>query len=170
MNCSTKHRICNAVLFQAGWFACILLPAHTALATTVLILLIHFKMTENYDRELLLVLGVGAIGYTMDSFASLFGLIDFSPEDGSLVYLVCVWLLFASTLNSSLKWISSKSHFAVIAGFIAPLSYYAAQQFGKVKYSEPLSSIVIHALLWGLLMLIVHKLYFDQNSQRINER
>ena len=128
-------------------------------------------MAHDSDWEMLLVFGVGTVGYLMDSIFSLTGKIDLDPAGESLLYLVCVWLLFASTLNSSMKWLINSPLKSCLLGIAAPMSYFAAEQFGKVKYSEPLvSSLIIHALLWSFLMLIVHKLYFGQNSQSINER
>lgn len=171
MSRSSKYKTVNALLFQAGWFTCILLPSFAALICTVIILLIHFKMSENEDREMLLVFAVGTAGYFMDSIYSLTGKIDLAPGNESMIYLVCVWLLFAASLNSSLKWFCGTSMKSILLGILAPVSYFAAQQFGKVKYSEPLvSSMLIHALLWGLFMLIVHKVFFGQNIQRTNER
>jgi len=171
MNCSTKHKISNAVLFQCAWFSCVLLPAQIAVIATTVVVLVHLKMTHKKENELFFILSVTALGYCMDSVFSLFGRIDLNLSGESTIYLVCVWLIFATTLNSSMSWFLSSPYRSIILGILAPVSYYAAQQFGKIKYSEPLvSTMAIHALLWGILMLIVHKMNFDQNIQSANER
>ncbi len=171
MSCSTKHKIVNAVLFQAGWFSCILLPAYMALFSTVIIIAIHLKISEDSSKEMFLIFGAGTMGYLMDSIFSLTGRINLEPANESMIYLVCVWLLFISTLNSSMKWFCETPVKAALLGALAPFSYFAAQALGKVKYSEPLvTSMIMHALLWSVFMLIIHKLYFVQNSQRANER
>lgn len=167
----SKYRYLNVALFQAGWFACIFLPTIYGLAATILVLIIHLKMVPNFQKELAFVITVASVGYCMDSLYSLLSLVEFKVNSESTIYLVCVWLLFASTLNWSMKYLIKTPLRAMLLGILAPLSYFGAQSLGKIKYSEPLAvSILFHALLWSAFMLLVHKLYFGQNSQYTYER
>lgn len=128
-------------------------------------------MASNFKKEFTFVFTVGSIGYCIDSIYSISGLIALSLNSSSTIYLVCVWLLFASTLNWSMKFFMKSPIRAGLLGALAPASYFAAQSLGKLNYSEPLThSMLIHALLWSFYMLLVHKLYFGQNSQCTHER
>lgn len=171
MKSPVKYKLVNAGLFQIGWFSCVLLPTTAAVTVTAAILAVHFYNITNPQSELLFISVAGISGYFMDFMYSLTGLIDLNAGNFSQVYLVCVWLLFTMTLRWSMDFLTSYPLPALITGLLAPLSYFAAQQFGKINYSEPLlKSMSFHALLWSLYMLIVHKVKFSQNSQCVNER
>lgn len=171
MNSGIKNKLVNAGLFQLGWFSCIMLPTYAAVAVSCTILAVHLISVPYPKSELLFILIAAFGGYAMDFSYSLTGMIDLNPGEFSQLYLVCVWLLFSMTLNWSMNYALKTPWRAALLGLLAPLSYYAAQQFGRVKYSQPLyQSMGFHALLWAHYMLIVHKLKFSQNSQCVNER
>ena len=171
MSGDTKYKFINAVLFQVGWFSCILLPVKYSVPIASAVLTAHYFLSGKSDKEMLKIFAIGSIGYCMDVVCQSMGLINLSASNSPVIYLVLVWLLFASTLNWSMKFFMLSPLRSAVLGLLAPMSYFAAQQLNKVQYSEPLvKSMLIHALLWSVLMLIVQKVFFDQNSQCINER
>ena len=147
----------NAVLFQAAWLTCVLGAIQFAVVAFAVFMCIHFYVIDDRKGELKFILCAGAAGFAIDLILDRFGILNVNPSGAFPLYLLFLWLLFCSTLRWSMKFFLDSPVLAGLLGFLAPVSYYAAQQFEKVKYSEPLAkSIAIHALLWAVFMLIVH--------------
>lgn len=163
---AARSKILNAILFQVGWFSCIFLSFWPALVITTIVLGVHLKLAEDYKNELKIIFPVGCLGFILDWFFAKLGFIDLNVSGGPVFYLFLLWLLFASTLNSSLKYLMNKPLSAALAGALAPLSYMAAEKIGRVKYAEEtLGSMLLHAVMWSLYMLIVHKVYFSGSEK-----
>ncbi len=120
----------NIGLFQLGWFSCILLTSYWPLLVTLLILAIHFWIIvpkEYFLAEGRLLLFALLIGMVLESTYLLTGVLV--HVDGSFFppfWLLCIWVLFATTFMHSLFWLKERLGLAaVFAGISAPMSYYA---------------------------------------------
>lgn len=150
--------ILNIVLFQIGWFACILLSPHWAYISCVSILSAHFiwvvpkgrRMTE--AGALIKVLVVGAVLEVL-----YFRWAVLIREDGILfppIWLLLIWLMFATTFSHSLVWLRSKLYLAVIfAAIAAPMSYYAGAQLNtQVSFNASSTmSVMVISITWALV-------------------
>lgn len=153
--------ILNVVLFQAGWFACVLGAAHgqpwagTALAATIVAW--HALRAAKPGQELKLIGIVVLLGALWDSALVMTGWIAYPA--GTLVdgtaphWILALWALFATTLNISMRWLRQRVLLALILGAIGgPLSYWAAVRLGAVTFAEPAPIVIALALGWALIM------------------
>jgi hypothetical protein len=153
--------IINIVLFQAGWFACVLSAAHgqpwagTALAAAIVAW--HTLRAAKPEQEFKLIGIVVLLGALWDSALVMTGWIVYPAGtviDGAAPHwILALWALFATTLNISMRWLRQRALFAVILGAIGgPLSYAAAARLGAVTFAEPVPIVIALALGWALIM------------------
>ncbi len=133
---STSRKLINACSFQGGWFACVLGGAPWALAAGAILLPIHLALSARPQREAAVILICASIGLVLDLCWQRTGLLSFQGAAiGPLpVWLVVLWLLFATTLGHSLFWLQSRPGLAaVLGGGFGPLSYYAGLTLGAAR-------------------------------------
>jgi Protein of unknown function (DUF2878) len=161
------HLIANIVLFQIGWFACVLGAANnlawigslTALAIAVL----HVQLAKRSAVELQLLLLVVTLGFAWDSLIASAGLMQFNSGvmlDGLAPYwMAALWLAFATTLNVSMRWMRGRVLIAILFGAIGgPLAYYAGAKLGALSFPDPVLGLTAQAVGWGLLMPLLVKI------------
>ncbi|MCH2204777.1 MAG: DUF2878 domain-containing protein [Lentisphaerales bacterium] len=153
----------NGLLFQAVWFTCILGSTVAAVLSTASFLVLHLYMTQKLAKEVQIILVTVLLGFSVDMAFSTAGFIQFQENGAFPYYLLCLWLAFATTLYHSSSKLLSSNLIALIGGALAPLSYFAAQNMGKVSYTAPLyKGIILHALLWAGIMLIIRVKFFKK--------
>ncbi len=144
--------IANALLFQAGWFACVLGSNSYWLLIAVGALLIHFLWVSSWAAEGRLVLMVTLVGTVLDSVLMMLGVFDFGTG-GYLIplWLILLWAILGTTLNHCLAWTATPVWRAAVLGAIGgPMSYYAGSQLAQVHL--PLGfwpSMTLLALIWA---------------------
>ena len=132
----------NFVVFQAGWWACVLGAAHD-MATAgslfaVVIIAAHIALVAQPLRELRLVAIALLIGVVWDS---------------------ALLALFAITLNHSLAWLHGRLSVAAVLGAIAgPLAYWGGVQTGAVFFFEPLYALLALAAGWAVFTPLLVRL------------
>src|SRR5690606_35510821 len=69
------------------------------------------------------------------------------------VWLICLWVLFATTVNHSLYWLAPYPWLAaLLTGFFAPVSYYAGVQLSDAQLSQPhWQPLLAVACGWGIV-------------------
>jgi hypothetical protein len=163
---STPRIILNFVLFQLGWFACVLGAANQLpwLAFVVVIALVGIQLAfiPNPVKELQLILMVCVIGATFDQLILNHGVVHYQANGWSPglvpIWIIGLWIAFASTLNASLRWLHDRRLIAVLFGAIGgPLAYMAAEKLGAVTLTITPSSHIVLAVGWGVLTpLMMH--------------
>ena len=156
----TLLMVLNFVAFQVGWFACVLGAAHgwpLFGPLVALAILAPMAWTAPRPRGFLLLLGTGAaVGFCWDSILSALGLMQFTG--GRLaplapVWIVALWMLFASTCNRSLRWLQSSLPLAVsLAVVAAPLSYLAGARLGALQLPHPTAGLAAQAIGWAVIL------------------
>lgn len=149
----------NILLFQAGWFACVLgaargFPWQGALAALLIAGFIVLRSRVPRD-ELALVAAAAAAGFAFDSGLALAGWVAF---EGAVpapllapVWMVALWALFATTLNVSLRWLRDRPALGVLFGAVGgPLAYYAGEQLGALQFADPVPGLVAVGAGWAL--------------------
>lgn len=154
--------ITNIALFQVGWFVCLLGGSLWALLFTATALVIHAKFIQHSLKEWRLLAGFAAAGIIWDGLLMSTGLIQFSPPQDTLMiagyftiipaWLICLWVLFAITVNHSLYWLAPYPWLAaLLTAFFAPVSYYAGVQLSEAQLSQPYwQPLLAVACGWGL--------------------
>jgi hypothetical protein len=160
---ATPSAILNFAAFQAAWLASVcgaawgfnwLGPAFVAA-----LLAVHIARSIHPRREALFILAVGVFGSTIDTGLAAAGVFEFSRSAAGApilcpLWLVFLWLAFASTLNVSLRWLRGRSALASMAGLVfAPLSYWAGARLGALTFSgHPLGDLAIIGSVWAILL------------------
>ncbi len=150
----------NLIAFQIGWFVCVFGAAWgypwAGPAYVVLWVGIHIALSSEQPRELGLAIIAAAWGYAADSLLVLLGQLSF-PDYAqvgapSTIWMAAMWVNFAATLNSSLKWLHHRWLLCIIFGAIGgPLAYYGGMKFGAVMLGDPLlTSLFAVAVVWAV--------------------
>ena len=151
----------NIFSFYLGWFACVLAAARdlpwVGTAVALLLITLHLWRRAWPAPELRLILLSGVVGLALDSLPVALGLVDY--PSGTVVvnfapyWIVALWMLFATTLNSSLRWLQGRPLLAALLGAVAgPLAYYSGAQLGGMALLEPLPALLVLALGWSLAL------------------
>lgn len=151
--------LANAVLFQCGWFACVLGGDSGWLLVVGAVLAIHLLWISSWSREGRVILAVTLLGTVVDTALSTFGVFHFSFP-GPLIpfWLVLLWALLATTLRHCLAWSAQPWWRASVLGAVGgPLSYYAGSQLAGVSFGYGTAPTLIGlALLWALVFPVLH--------------
>ncbi len=167
----------NFVLFQIGWFACVIGAGRGApVAGTVLALLIvaaHVMRAARPVEEMKLIGVALALGLVWDSALASTGWIRFASGmifDGvAPPWILALWALFATTLNASLGWLKGRTVVAALLGAVAgPLSYWAGARLGAIEFDAWTPALCALAVGWGAMtpLLVAAATRFDGVSAR----
>lgn len=162
----------NVALFQAGWFVIVLSAAAGMLwiapIATVALLAWHVCHARRPHRELSLIGIAVTLGAAFESVIAALAVV--APANGTLgagltaYWLVCLWAVFATTLNVSLRWLRPRPVLAAALGAIGgPLAYAGGAELGALRLEASHLSIGALAFGWALatpLLLLTAK-HFD---------
>ena len=152
----------NFLLFQLGWFACVLGGAYQlpliGSGIAALFLALHLWSAADAFAELKLLLIALLLGLMFESLMVGLQLANYS--NGMLLsglaphWMLMLWPLFASTLNLSLGWIKTLAPgwVALLGAVSAPFAYFAGARLQAVVFDDLLLSLSMIALGWALLL------------------
>jgi hypothetical protein len=152
----------NFVLFQIGWFGCVVGGASPdyywiGVAIVAFIIAVHLVRASEIRNEIMLIVLTMAVGTAWDSALTVAGLFEFA--NGVLVswlvpsWMIAMWALFATTLNVSLKWLKHRYVLAAVFGAVGgPVAYYAGHRIGAVDFNNTLNSMIAVGAGWALIM------------------
>lgn len=150
-----KKILINALVFQIGWFVCVLGGNSAALIYTSLALLFHHWFILDRPRQWYAIISVASGGLLLDASLVAADIIVFEDADfvGLPIWLTCLWLLFATTFQYCLSWLQRYLWLAaVIAALFGPLTYWLGSQLTDASIASPLqNSIIVMAFAWALL-------------------
>ncbi len=155
-------RLLNFAMFYVGWFACVAGAGrgHLWLGPTVVTFLVigQLLLTPDRAREATLALTIGVFGFAVDTLQASAGLYAFTHTSAlpwlCPPWMVALWMLFATTLNSSMAWLDGRHRLAAVLGAACgPLSYVAGARLGAIElHPNALVSLAGIAVVWGLAM------------------
>lgn len=163
----------NALLFQLGWWTCILAGNGPWLWIVAAVLAIHLLWTSSWHAEGKLLISVLLAGCALDSFLLNLGVFQLSSESKIIpLWWALLWPLLGSTLNHSLAWSAKPWWLASLVGAIGgPLSYYAGVQLAGVQMPHgQWPTLLLLALIWAGVLPLLHAfsaLYRSQYEQRL---
>jgi hypothetical protein len=149
---SSKKKLLNIALFQAGWFICIFAGSLWAVGATLLALLIHGFFFVKHAREWIVIVLFSALGIAIDSTLINF---DILKSTSSLIplWLICLWVFLSFTLCHSLQWLQDRLALsAVAAAVLGPWSYWAGSQFVDIQLTSLPISFLVLSLVWALVL------------------
>jgi len=153
--------LANAVLFQCGWFACVLGGDSRWLLIGIAALCAHLLWISSWAREGQVILAVTVLGTLVDTALRGLGVFEFNTP-GPLIplWLILLWALLATTLRHCLAWSAQPWWLASLLGAVGgPLSYYAGSQLAGVSFGYgTLPTLIGLALLWAMLFPLLHRI------------
>jgi hypothetical protein len=151
----------NILIYQVAWIVCILGGANgmPLLGVVVVALAVAYHLYRAGDArpEMVLIGCAALIGAVWDSLLVASGWLVY--PSGTLVegtapyWIVALWIVFATTLNVSLRWF--KQHLVIAALFGAaggPLAYYAGARLGGVTFTDTTLALTALGIGWTVLM------------------
>jgi hypothetical protein len=150
-----RKTLINLALFQLGWLVCVLGGNVYAVGFTLLALLLHQWLILEQASEWKLIGIVVVCGCLWDMAMVQTGVIHYTDAilAGLPLWLVCLWLLFATTFMHSLSWLRRYLWLAVpLAGVFGPASYWFGANLTDAELRAPvIVSLAIMAAGWALL-------------------
>ena len=154
------NRLLNVILFQAGWFACVLgaangLPGTGALAAMAIVGW-HLARARQPQPELALVAAAAIVGATFETMLIQTGWVQFTAgvllEGAAPYWMVALWALFATTLNVSLRPLRERPWLAALLGAAGgPGAYYAGAQLGALEFATVGAALSAIGVGWAVL-------------------
>lgn len=153
---TTCGKVINALLYQLGWLVC-MFTGHYALwfSSAAIVVGIYLWQLNFSLKELGFISTVACAGYISDSLCEFSGLVSFTCSTETNLYLLCLWLMFSTTLRSSFSFFMGRPIYAVALGSIAPIAYIAGEKLDRLYYQHSLS-ILVHGTCWVVLMLVTY--------------
>lgn len=159
-----RRTLQNFLAFQIGWLGCVLSAAQglplLALMIASSVVALHVSTSPTPSRELK-VIGVAVlVGATIDSLLLIPDWLRYSTGQpfASLApyWIVALWAMFATTLNSSLVWLQRSRLLAAVCGASsAPLAYWAGARIGAIGLVEPLPALLAIGIAWAFVLPIL---------------
>ena len=152
--------VVNFVLFQVGWFACVLGGANglpwVGPVVVGLIAAFHLVRVPDARVEGTLLLIAALIGAVFDSFLVGRGWLEYPSgqlSPGTAPYwIVAMWVAFAMTLNISLDWLKRSRLLAVAFGAVGgPLAFIAGSKLGGVTFIDQTAALIALSVGWAVL-------------------
>jgi hypothetical protein len=163
----------NFVLFQAGWFACVLGAARGVrwlppIAVAVVVV-VHLAVRRQRGREILLLAIAAVFGAAADSalIAARFyqPVRWFLPAPATALWLILMWVNFATTMTGCLAWLQGRRLLGAVLGAVGgPMTYYAGERLNALALARPLSwGLGGIAVLWAIAVPLLAELALRLN-------
>jgi hypothetical protein len=152
--------VLNMLLFQIGWFACVLGAASglpwAGVVAAIAIIGWHLARATQPKRELALVAVAALAGATFETVLVQAGWVHFDSgvllEGTAPYWMVALWALFATTLNVSLRSLREHPWLAALLGAVGgPVAYYAGAQLGALEFATVGTALAAIGAGWALL-------------------
>ena len=163
----------NIIVFNLLWVG-LVLGRESLIHLTLPILLIYLAcLLRIGDLKVHQILLPAAIGITIDSSLTFFGIFIF--PDSSLIipfWLIVLWINFSTTITLSLSFIGKSKLVAFGLGATAlPFNYTVGERLGAVTFGEPyLFSIMVIVLVWSvsfpILFMVSHENFIKKMHMR----
>ena len=151
----------NAVAFKLGWLSAVLGAANQlpllVIAGVTAAVAIHLWRSVAPLREASLLLLAAVVGLSWDSVMVAAGWLDY--RSGTVIaglapyWIVALWVVFATTLNVTFRWLRDRLLLAAVMGAIfGPISYVAGASAGAVDLVHPVAALVSLSVAWSILM------------------
>jgi len=153
--------LANIAAFQAGWFLSVIGGAQQmpwlGPVAVMLALALHLRFARKPFEEILLVISCALLGASFDSLLVAAGWVSYkSGQISSFMapyWIVTMWMLFATTLNVSMRWLRGRPLLSAAFGFYGgPAAYIAGQALGGIVLENQVAALVALAIGWAAMM------------------
>ena len=151
----------NVIAFKVGWASTIFGAANgmpfLGPVIVVAVVMLHLIRADRPAEEFQLLLWAGLIGGCWDSALVAAGWLEYA--NGEFVsglapyWIVAMWILFATTLNLTFRWLRSRLALAAVMGAVfGPLSYFVGSSLGAVQIVNLPAAMIALSIAWAILM------------------
>lgn len=157
----------NFLAFLAGWFGSVLgAAAGLPWVGPVIVLMVatlHLTIVPQPGKELRLLLSALLIGAVLDSLAAALGWLSFDTgvvvEGLAPYWMVAMWVGFATTLNTCMRWLRDYPVVAFFLGLVgAPIIYAFGAKLGALTLSTDPLALLGLGLSWGIALPVLYRL------------
>ena len=151
--------ITNGILFQAGWFLCVLLGDQAALWVVPTSLVIFWLFFSRAVKDYLLILSILAFGIAGDVLVGVFGILQYPDNSVTApLWMISLWVLFATTIPWSLRWLTdSRFKFIALSTLGGTTSYFAGVRLSDIEFGYSFNiSVLLILLTWFLYGVALH--------------
>ena len=163
----SKNIIINFILFQLGWFACVVGAAKQmpwlGVIVVLAIVIWHLSQAKQPKLEVYLLILTLIIGAIYDQTMLQNKLLTYQAHGWSNsltpAWILALWVEFATILNVSLRWMRGRWLIAILFGAIGgPLAYIGAAKLGAVTINVlPLGYIAL-SIGWAIITPLLLKI------------
>lgn len=147
--------IANLIVFQMGWLVCVIAGDLYAVLFTCAAFVFHYHYLSSNRSEWLLIGIIAAVGCLWDLTIAQFAVLQFTGPVplGIPVWLICLWLLFATTFQHSMAWLKGWPLLsAIFAAILGPASYWSGTQLAEVRFGLPIiTALLVISAGWAIL-------------------
>ena len=129
----------------------------------LLLVALHLLMEQKRLNTLVMLVVVTLIGGAWDSILTGYDVLIFNS--GMMLdflapsWIMAMWLMFATTLNVSFRWLHGRYWLAMLMGAICgPLTYQAGAALGAVEIPNDVIATIYLAVGWSALLPLLIKL------------
>jgi len=154
----------NFAVFQIAWLSSVIGGAQEmpwlGPVAVIIALAIHLSAARKPLEEILLALCCALIGAGFDSFLVAAGWVTYKAglfSDFMAPYwIITMWMLFATTLNVSMRWLRGKPGLAAVFGLVGgPTTYLAGEKLGGIVLSNQFAALAALAIGWAVIMPVL---------------
>lgn len=167
----------NVIAFKIGWLSSVIggaqqMPWLGPLAA-IAVLSIHFYFARRPSQEIVLIICAALLGALFDSALLAAGWVTYSSglfsEYVAPYWIITMWMLFATTLNVSFRWMREKPLLAAVFGlFGGPLAYLAGQKLGGITLVNEVAALAALGIGWAIFMPLL--LWLSKNFDGIEAK
>lgn len=153
--------LANLAIFDIAWFSSVVggareMPWLGPLAV-VIALAFHLRAARNWTEEVLLIMSCAIIGAIFDSVLVASGWVTYKAglfsDFAAPYWIITMWMLFATTLNVSMRWLRGKPWLAALFGLVGgPASYLTGEKLGGIVLDNQPAALVALAIGWAVMM------------------
>jgi Protein of unknown function (DUF2878) len=156
-----NNALINFLAFQIAWFACVLSAAQgqswLGVAVAVCVVAWHLYHANDSQLELILIVITAIFGSLFDQTLMSLDLVRYAsaawPSYLLPVWMVMMWMIFATTLNLSMRWLRGHYWMASLLGLIGgPLAYLGGVKLGAMQFLQTNTMLISLALGWAFCM------------------
>jgi hypothetical protein len=156
--------VVNFLAFQIAWLSSVVGGAQQmpwlGPVAVMIALTLHLKAARKPFEELLLALACALIGALFDSFLVAVGWIAYTSGQFSDYFapywIITMWMLFATTLNVSMRWLRGRHGLAAFFGaYGGPAAYLGGQALGGISLVSQVPALIALAVGWALIMPVL---------------
>ena len=158
------HMLINVAAFKIGWLSSVVGGAQQlpwlGPSVVLMAIMLHLFFSKRPSTELTLIVICGLMGAIFDSVLVAAGWVTYPSglvsELLAPYWIVAMWMLFATTLNVSMKWLRTQPLLAAAIGLVAgPLSYLGGHKLGGMEFLNQTVALTALALGWAMIMPIL---------------